>query len=238
MTYHYGAHNLASPPSSTGRILEIKIPKPRTLEDCKALEETYLIRCPEGDYCDDDGYVTVFSQKRTFEDSAKLLYQRVSKQIKDHLKHRVLIDCEGNRYWWMLHKMTERQRMEWAEAQRQAWVERQAANAKREREYQAWAKADKEQREREKAEQQRQQQEQAEFEREWQWLMGPPLEDCYRLLGVRAGASQQEIKKAYRTKAMLCHPDLTSHHGLPVPEATARFQALASGYDRISRELG
>lgn len=51
----------------------------------------------------------------------------------------------------------------------------------------------------------------------------------YKLLGVKEGSSQAEIKRAYLREAKKYHPDLN-----PSPDATLRFQELARAYDVLS----
>jgi DnaJ family protein A protein 2 len=50
--------------------------------------------------------------------------------------------------------------------------------------------------------------------------------DHYKILGVSRGASQEEIKKAYRQKALLCHPDKGGD-----PE---EFKKLSSSYKALT----
>lgn len=49
--------------------------------------------------------------------------------------------------------------------------------------------------------------------------------DPYKVLGVRRGATDAEIKKAYRAMATKWHPDVNKS-----PEATARFQNISAAY--------
>jgi curved DNA-binding protein CbpA len=50
--------------------------------------------------------------------------------------------------------------------------------------------------------------------------------DYYQILGVGKTASQEEIKKAYRQKALLIHPDVN-----PSLEAQSAFQELSKAYE-------
>jgi DnaJ-domain-containing protein 1 len=52
----------------------------------------------------------------------------------------------------------------------------------------------------------------------------------YSLLGVREGASMQEIKAAYRQKAKALHPDVN-----PSPNAHEDFLQLQTAYDALRR---
>src|SRR3954468_16030934 len=52
--------------------------------------------------------------------------------------------------------------------------------------------------------------------------------DYYAALGVERGASQDEIKKAYRRLAQKYHPDVSKE-----PEAEARFKEIAEAYQTL-----
>lgn len=54
--------------------------------------------------------------------------------------------------------------------------------------------------------------------------------DYYNILGLNKGASEEEIKKAYRKAAMKWHPDKNPDN----PEAEARFKEAAEAYDILS----
>jgi curved DNA-binding protein CbpA len=53
--------------------------------------------------------------------------------------------------------------------------------------------------------------------------------DPYRVLGVSASASQQDIARAYRRAVQHAHPDARPRD----PQAAARFQALTAAYDLL-----
>lgn len=54
--------------------------------------------------------------------------------------------------------------------------------------------------------------------------------DYYELLGVARGATDAEIKKAFRTLARELHPDVSS-----APDAQERFRAVAEAYEVLSK---
>ncbi|MEM8810696.1 MAG: J domain-containing protein [Cyanobacteria bacterium P01_G01_bin.38] len=56
-------------------------------------------------------------------------------------------------------------------------------------------------------------------------------ENHYTLLGLKPGASVQQIRRAYRDRSKLYHPDTTE---LPDTVATAKFQALNEAYATLS----
>jgi molecular chaperone DnaJ len=53
------------------------------------------------------------------------------------------------------------------------------------------------------------------------------MADFYQTLGVARGASEAEIKKAYRKQAMACHPDRNNGS----KEAEEKFKAITEAYD-------
>ena len=55
------------------------------------------------------------------------------------------------------------------------------------------------------------------------------VNDPYKVLGVQQGASQDEIKKAYRKKAKECHPDLHPDD----PNARRKMQEVNEAYDML-----
>ena len=55
------------------------------------------------------------------------------------------------------------------------------------------------------------------------------MRDPYSVLGVSHGASEDEIKKAYKALAKKYHPDVTGNS----PEAEAKMQEINAAYDGL-----
>ncbi|XP_044132934.1 dnaJ homolog subfamily B member 1-like [Bufo gargarizans] len=53
--------------------------------------------------------------------------------------------------------------------------------------------------------------------------------DYYKILGLSKGASEEDIKKAYRKQALKYHPDKNKD-----PGAEERFKEIAEAYDVLS----
>lgn len=58
------------------------------------------------------------------------------------------------------------------------------------------------------------------------------VKDFYATLGVARDASPEEIKKAYRKKALQCHPDRNPDN----PKAEAEFKQISEAYEVLSDE--
>ena len=58
--------------------------------------------------------------------------------------------------------------------------------------------------------------------------------DYYEVLGVEKSATADEIKKAYRKKAIQYHPDKNPGD----KEAEEKFKAVAEAYECIKKERG
>ncbi len=61
--------------------------------------------------------------------------------------------------------------------------------------------------------------------------MATTKEDFYKLLGVERNASDAEIKKSYRSKAMKFHPDRNADNP---EEAEAKFKQIKEAYEVLS----
>ena len=57
------------------------------------------------------------------------------------------------------------------------------------------------------------------------------MKDPYEVLGIQRGASEEEIKKAYRAKCKRWHPDLNPND----PTAEEHFKEVQAAYDAITK---
>ena len=55
------------------------------------------------------------------------------------------------------------------------------------------------------------------------------MKDYYAILGIASDASSEEVRIAYRKKALLLHP-----HRNKAPEATDRFRDVQEAYETLS----
>lgn len=63
--------------------------------------------------------------------------------------------------------------------------------------------------------------------------------DDYRILGIERGATDDEVRKAYRRMAMKCHPDKLAHLGPEFQrDAEAKFKRVNEAYERIKKSRG
>ena len=56
--------------------------------------------------------------------------------------------------------------------------------------------------------------------------------DYYEVLGVKKGATEKEIKKAYRKEAIKYHPDKNPDN----PKAEEKFKEAAEAYETLSKK--
>lgn len=65
------------------------------------------------------------------------------------------------------------------------------------------------------------------------------IDSDYKILEIESGATDEELKKAYRRMAMKYHPDKVSHLGEEFQDAAKeKFQAVSRAYENIKRERG
>jgi DnaJ like chaperone protein len=65
----------------------------------------------------------------------------------------------------------------------------------------------------------------------------PEIDSAYKILEVERSASNDEIKKAYRTMARKYHPDKVSHLGEEFKKnAEEKFKMVNEAYEKLKRE--
>lgn len=65
----------------------------------------------------------------------------------------------------------------------------------------------------------------------WLFISPDSLDTHYKVLGVKEDASESDIKKAYRKKALKWHPDKNINNSI---KAKAKFQLIQCAYDELS----
>ena len=71
--------------------------------------------------------------------------------------------------------------------------------------------------------------------------MGADAADPYEVLGLTGGATDAEVKTAYRKRSREYHPDTLIAQGLPqefIDLATEKMAAINTAYERIGKERG
>ena len=58
------------------------------------------------------------------------------------------------------------------------------------------------------------------------------LNECYEILGINADASLDEVKKAYRRKSLVHHPDRNNNSA----DSTNMFQKINEAYERSKED--
>ncbi len=70
-------------------------------------------------------------------------------------------------------------------------------------------------------------------------MFGAGADDAYKILGIEKDASDDDVKKAYRSMAMKHHPDKVANLGEDVRKAAEeKFKSIQNAYERIKRERG
>ena len=65
----------------------------------------------------------------------------------------------------------------------------------------------------------------------------PETDSAYKILEIDPSASNDEVKKAYRTMAMKYHPDKVSHLGEDFRKtADEKFKKVNEAYEKIKKE--
>lgn len=59
---------------------------------------------------------------------------------------------------------------------------------------------------------------------------------CLVILGVKSGAPVSDIRRAYRDKAKLCHPDAAESNGIDPEDAAVHFVRLTQAYNEAIRD--
>ena len=69
-------------------------------------------------------------------------------------------------------------------------------------------------------------------------ILAAQEETPHTILGVSPKATWAEIKKAYRAKAMECHPDRCAHTGMAPDVADAMFKKIGAAFTVLENRMG
>lgn len=205
----YGARNLPYPPTSSGRLLAIQVPKPKTWKDLKGMVKTYLpdwncYQLIEGGFCICAPQPVGYTVLRTFEELIEQVHTAMKEAVTRGLAIRVKKEVEQNPSSpnWKKQQDSE---LEERERRRR---ETEGSRIRAEHEAQRRSREG-------------QQGRQSRF---WE----RPCYSPWQVLGVAPYAPMEAIKRAYRDLAKECHPDLCAQNGLDIRTATRAFQILAT----------
>jgi DnaJ-domain-containing protein 1 len=67
---------------------------------------------------------------------------------------------------------------------------------------------------------------------------GPPLRECYALLGVAPSSEFSQVRKAWREAMRRCHPDLFAHDLEAQKHAEIKARAVNEAFQKIKASRG
>lgn len=63
------------------------------------------------------------------------------------------------------------------------------------------------------------------------------IEECYKILEIKPGASLEEVRQAYRHQALIWHPDRYPQNSILQAEAEAKFKEISQAYETLKTDL-
>lgn len=231
---HFGSQNLKTPPTSSGRVLRIQLPKPRNFDEKVAMAEIYLSPYWQG-------RLRLEPVEEVVRTCQHFVHQRLLSRIQADREYlsRIAKEAERQRLIVLVKRMlaekAERERQRWLQRQEDLrWIEEEVARLRQERANRERA----EQRRREEEERRKREDEERQRQRQQRWrfcfVQFDDLSRHYRTLGIPEGSSRDEVKRAYHRLALLTHPDQCASHGLDVATANERFRAVNEAYQALT----